>query len=43
MTKISSDSMAKLGNRENVTTDILLRIYKELNRNIPDIMETVNE
>ena len=35
--------MAKLGNRENVTTDILLRIYKELNRNIPDIMETVDE
>ena len=43
ITGISSASMAKLGKGENVTTDVLLRICKELNCNISDIMKIVDE
>lgn len=43
ITGISSASMAKLGKGENVTTDVLLRICKELNCDISDIMEIIDE
>lgn len=43
ITGISSASMAKLGKGENVTTDVLLRICKELNCDISDIMEIVDD
>jgi len=42
-TGISAASMAKLGKGENVTTDVLLRICKELDCDISDIMEIVKE
>ena len=37
--KISSASLAKLGKRANVTTDVLERICKALNCEIADIVE----
>jgi transcriptional regulator, XRE family len=40
---ISPPSIAKLGKGTNVTTDILLKIYKALNFNIEDIIETVKK
>ena len=43
ITGISSASMAKLGKGENVTTDVLLRICKELDCDISDIMEVVKD
>ena len=43
ITGISSASMAKLGKGENVTTDVLLRICKELDCDISDIMEVVED
>lgn len=38
---ISTASIAKLGNGENITTDVLLRICEALDCNINDIMETL--
>ena len=43
ITGISAASIAKLGKGENVTTDVLLRICKELDCDISDIMEVVRE
>lgn len=43
VTGISSASIAKLGKGENVTTDVLLRICKELSCDISDIMEIVDD
>ena len=43
ITGISSASIAKLGKGENVTTDVLLRICKELDCDISDIMEVVKD
>lgn len=39
--KISSSTLAKLSNDENVTTDVLVRICNELKCDISDIMEFV--
>jgi len=39
--KISSSTLAKLTNDENVTTDILVRICNELKCDVSDIMEFV--
>lgn len=36
---ISAASIAKLGKSENITTDVLLKICKALECDIPDIME----
>lgn len=39
--KISSSTLAKLTNDENVTTDVLLKICNELKCDVSDIMEFV--
>lgn len=39
--KISSSTLAKLTNDENVTTDVLMRICNELECDVSDIMEFV--
>lgn len=39
--KISSSTLAKLSNDENVTTDVLVRICNELKCDVVDIMEFV--
>lgn len=39
--KISSSTLAKLTNDENVTTDILVKICNELKCDVSDIMEFV--
>jgi len=39
--KISSSTLAKLGNDENVTTDVLMRICEALNVDLNEIVETV--
>lgn len=39
--KISSSTLAKLTNDENVTTDVLIRICNELKCNVSDIMEFI--
>lgn len=39
--QISSSTLAKLSNDENVTTDVLARICNELNCDVSDIMEFV--
>ena len=39
--KISSSTLAKLTNDENVTSDILVRICNELKCDVSDIMEFV--
>lgn len=39
--KISSASLAKLGNGANVTTDVLVKICEELKCDIADICEIV--
>lgn len=39
--KISSSTLAKLTNDENVTTDVLVRICNELKCDVGDIMEFV--
>lgn len=39
--KISSSTLAKLTNDENVTTDVLVKICNELKCNVSDIMEFV--
>ena len=38
---ISTASMAKLGKGDNITTDVLLRIWTALNCQISDILETL--
>lgn len=38
---ISSSSLAKLTKDENVTTDVLARICRELNCDVSDIMEFI--
>lgn len=40
---ISSASVAKLGNGENITTDVLLKICESLNVHLEDIMETIDD
>lgn len=40
---VSSTSLAKLKNNENVTTDILLRICEALDVELYDIVETIRE
>ena len=39
--KISSSTLAKLTNDENVTTDVLVRICNELECDVSDIIEFV--
>ena len=39
--KISSSTLAKLTNDENVTTDVLVKICNELKCNVFDIMEFI--
>lgn len=39
--KISSSTLAKLTNDENVTTDVLVKICNELKCNVSDIMEFI--
>lgn len=39
--KISSSTLAKLTNDENVTTDVLVKICNELKCDVSDIMEFV--
>lgn len=39
--KISSSTLSKLTNDENVTTDVLVRICNELKCDVSDIMEFV--
>ena len=41
--KVSGASVAKLAKGQNITTDILLRICKELDCDISDIMEAVKD
>ena len=43
MAEISHASVAKLGRSENVTTDVLLKICKALNCDLPDIMEITED
>lgn len=40
---ISSASVAKLGKGENITTDVLLKIYSALDCTLEDIMETIKD
>lgn len=39
--KISSSTLAKLTNDENVTTDVLVKICNELKCNVSNIMEFI--
>ena len=40
---ISSASLAKLGKGENITTDVLLRIWEVMDCHIENILETTGE
>ena len=40
---ISSASVAKLGKCENITTDVLLKIWESLHVHLDDIMETIDD
>lgn len=40
---ISSNTIAKLGKGQNVTTDVLVRICKVLKCDISDVMEIIQE
>lgn len=40
---ISSNTIAKLGKGQNVTTDVLLKICSVMDCSIEDIMETIKE
>lgn len=40
---ISSSSLTKLGNGENVTTDVILKICTALDCRVEDIMEIVKD
>lgn len=42
-TGLSTATMAKLANNQNVSTDILVRVCRALNCNISDIMEIVED
>lgn len=41
--KMSPNTMAKMGRNENISMDVLVRICKELNCDVGDIMEVVPE
>lgn len=41
--KISTNAMAHLGKNEDVRVDVLVKICRELNCNIQDIMDIVEE
>lgn len=41
--KISSNTIAKLGKGQNVTTDVILRICEYLDCDLEDIMEIVKD
>ncbi len=41
--QLSSNTIAKLGKGQNVTTDVLLKICKTLECDVSDIMEIVKE
>ncbi len=41
--KISTNAMAHLGKNEDVRVDVLVKICRELNCNIEDIMDIVEE
>lgn len=41
--ELSSNTIAKLGKGQNVTTDVLLKICKTLECDVSDIMEIVEE
>ena len=41
--KISSNTIAKLGKGQNVTTDVLVRICKVLDCDISDVMELISD
>lgn len=41
MSEVSATSIAKLGRKENVTTEVLLRICESLDCDIQDIMERI--
>lgn len=41
--KISTNAMARLGKNEDVRVDVLVKICRELNCNIEDIMDIVEE
>lgn len=41
--KISSNTIAKLGKGQNITTDVLLKICKYLDCKLEDIMEIIKE
>ena len=43
LTGVSSASIAKLGNGQNITTDVLVRICKALDCDITDIMELIKD
>jgi DNA-binding Xre family transcriptional regulator len=43
LTGLSSTSIAKLGKGENVNTDVLVRICKALDCDLPDIVELKKE
>lgn len=40
---ISSNTIAKLGKGQNVTTDVLLKICEALNCHLNDIVETIDD
>ena len=40
---ISAASIAKLGKRRNINTDVLLKIYEALNCNLEDIIEIIEK
>ncbi len=41
MSDVSIGSIAKIGRCENITKDVLLRIFEALDCNIEDIMERI--
>lgn len=43
LTGLSSSSMAKLGKGDSVSTDMLVRICKAMDCDLPNIMELVDE
>jgi putative transcriptional regulator len=40
---ISTNALAKLGKNESVTTDVLVKVCKALDCDIPDIMEITKD
>ena len=40
---VSAASIAKLGKGGNITTDVLLKICRTLDRHVEDILETIDE